>query len=66
VAPAFRFCLSNLTLAQAIPVRYLIPLFSHIIVTPTCWYCAQRYLWLKDDIVALTGVETVEKASLNK
>lgn len=30
-----------------------------------CWYCTQRYLWYKEDIVALTGVENVQKAALN-
>lgn len=30
-----------------------------------CWYCTQRYLWHKEDIVALTGVENVQKAALN-
>ena len=35
VTPAFRFCLSNLTLTQVTPIRYLFFLLSHIIVTPT-------------------------------
>lgn len=35
VAPAFRFCLDNSTLAQAIPIRYSFFYLSHIIVTPT-------------------------------
>ena len=30
-----------------------------------CWYCTQRHLWHKEDIVALTGVEHVQKAALN-
>lgn len=30
-----------------------------------CWYCTQRHLWHKEDIVALTGVENVQKAALN-
>ena len=35
VAPAFRFCLDNSTLAHAIPIRYSFFYLSHIIVTPT-------------------------------
>ena len=35
MAPAFRFCLSNSTLTQAIPIRYPFFCLSHIIVTPT-------------------------------
>ena len=35
VAPAFRFCLDNSTLTQAIPIRYPFFCLSHIIVTPT-------------------------------
>ena len=35
VTPAFRFCLSNSTLTQAIPIRYPFFCLSHIIVTPT-------------------------------
>ena len=35
VAPAFRFCLSNSTLTQAIPIRYSFFCLSHIIVAPT-------------------------------
>ncbi len=31
-----------------------------------CWYCTERHLWLKADIVALTGVKAPEKAALNK
>lgn len=31
-----------------------------------CWYCPQRRLWLKSDIVALTGIDGLTKASLNK
>lgn len=31
-----------------------------------CWYCPQRRLWLKPDIVALTGIDGLTKASLNK
>lgn len=30
-----------------------------------CWYCTQKYLWHKEDIVALTGVENIQKAALN-
>ena len=35
VAPAFRFCLDNSTLAHACPIRYSFFYLSHIIVTPT-------------------------------
>lgn len=31
-----------------------------------CWYCPQKRLWLKSDIVALTGVYDLTKAALNK
>jgi predicted ABC-type ATPase len=31
-----------------------------------CWYCTERHLWLKNDIIALTGINTVEKAALNR
>lgn len=31
-----------------------------------CWYCPEQYLWYKEDILALTGVEQAEKAALNK
>lgn len=31
-----------------------------------CWYCPQRRLWLKPDIEALTGMDGLTKASLNK
>lgn len=31
-----------------------------------CWYCTERHLWLKADIVALTGIKTPERAALNK
>lgn len=31
-----------------------------------CWYCTERHLWLKADIIALTGVNNPEKAPLNK
>ena len=30
------------------------------------WYCTEKFLWLKADIVALTGIKEAEKASLNK
>lgn len=30
------------------------------------WYCPERYLWLKVDIVALTGIKQAERAALNK
>lgn len=30
------------------------------------WYCAQPHLWLKADIVALTGVSNPKKAALNQ
>lgn len=30
-----------------------------------CWYCTQRNLWHKEDIVALTGVLDVQKGALN-
>ncbi|HIV63072.1 MAG TPA: hypothetical protein H9746_09600 [Candidatus Butyricicoccus avistercoris] len=29
------------------------------------WYCSEKYLWLKADIVALTGIKNPEKAALN-
>ena len=29
------------------------------------WYCAERYLWLKRDIEALTGVKNPQKGKLN-
>lgn len=31
-----------------------------------CWYCPQRRLWLKSDIIALTGMDGLTKAPLNK
>lgn len=31
-----------------------------------CWYCVEKFLWLKEDIVALTGIKNAVKASLNK
>lgn len=31
-----------------------------------CWYCVEKFLWLKADIVALTGIENAERASLNQ
>lgn len=30
------------------------------------WYCPEPGLWLKEDIVALTGIESVERGALNK
>jgi predicted ABC-type ATPase len=30
------------------------------------WYCVEPHLWLKKDIVALTGIKNPEKAQLNK
>lgn len=30
------------------------------------WYCSEPYLWRKDDIAALTGILTAQKAALNK
>ena len=30
------------------------------------WYCPERHLWLKADIIALTGIRAPEKAPLNK
>lgn len=30
------------------------------------WYCPETDLWLKEDIVALTGVESVVRGALNK
>ena len=30
-----------------------------------CWYCPEKYLWGKADIVALTGIENAAKAPLN-
>lgn len=30
------------------------------------WYCPERHLWLKADIVALTGVDKPELAALNR
>jgi predicted ABC-type ATPase len=30
-----------------------------------CWYCAEPDLWLKEDIIALTGISAPEEASLN-
>ena len=54
VAPAFRFCLDNSTLAQAIPIRYSFFLFfylSHIIVTPTVFF-REKVLSLTKSIVA--------------
>lgn len=31
-----------------------------------CWYCTKPHLWLKEDIAALTGVSSAEKAALNR
>lgn len=31
-----------------------------------CWYCPLPGLWLKEDIVELTGIKAVQRASLNK
>lgn len=31
-----------------------------------CWYCTRPGLWLKEDIVALTGIEQVERGALNR
>ena len=30
-----------------------------------CWYCSEPGLWLKDDIVALTGIKSVVRGALN-
>lgn len=30
------------------------------------WYCPQKRLWLKSDIAALTGIQDLSKAALNK
>lgn len=29
------------------------------------WYCPERYLWRKDNIVALTGISNAQRAPLN-
>jgi predicted ABC-type ATPase len=31
-----------------------------------CWYCPEKHLWLKEDIIALTGMKDIEKAALNQ
>lgn len=31
-----------------------------------CWYCTEADLWLKEDIVALTGIQSVVRGALNK
>jgi len=30
-----------------------------------CFYCSKPHLWLKEDIIALTGISNVEKSALN-
>ena len=30
------------------------------------WYCPERFLWLKEDITALTRIDSMERAALNK
>ena len=29
------------------------------------WYCPQKFLWRKSSIIALTGIQTVQRAPLN-
>lgn len=31
-----------------------------------CFYCSKSHLWLKEDIIALTGISNVEKSALNR
>ena len=31
-----------------------------------CWYCPLPGLWLKEDIVELTGIKSIQRAALNK